>query len=248
MNTHLPQNPAQLLIGSPEAIAQKAIDRLQQALCATECGSCNTCAQIARKQHHATIWITPENQYTLEHLSPITQTMSFSLDANEQCFFILEHADFLTPVCANALLKPLEEPPPGYNFILLAQWQDRILPTIRSRCVVTQYTSTKTLEHNPLLKHFIAGCTTSAQQFLQDLEKAKPNERLSIEWIDALLAFWIESYKTACIQKNTNAQSKSMRIITALQTAYKRPIMPGSAKLFWKHLFLRIRTAPNGTP
>ena len=40
----------------------------------------------------------------------------------------------MTVDAANALLKTLEEPPPGVLFLLLADDQEALLPTIRSRC------------------------------------------------------------------------------------------------------------------
>lgn len=43
-------------------------------------------------------------------------------------------ADALNPAAANALLKTLEEPPPGVHFLLGAHRLDALLPTIRSRC------------------------------------------------------------------------------------------------------------------
>jgi len=43
-------------------------------------------------------------------------------------------ADALNPAAANALLKTLEEPPPGVQFLLAAHRLDALLPTIRSRC------------------------------------------------------------------------------------------------------------------
>ncbi len=43
-------------------------------------------------------------------------------------------ADALNPAAANALLKTLEEPPPGVHFLLGAHRLDAVLPTIRSRC------------------------------------------------------------------------------------------------------------------
>lgn len=43
-------------------------------------------------------------------------------------------ADALNPAAANALLKTLEEPPPGVQFFLGAHRLDALLPTIRSRC------------------------------------------------------------------------------------------------------------------
>jgi DNA polymerase-3 subunit delta' len=49
--------------------------------------------------------------------------------------FTLPGADRLTPEAANALLKSLEEPPPGVTWILTASSPAAVLPTIGSRCV-----------------------------------------------------------------------------------------------------------------
>ena len=47
---------------------------------------------------------------------------------------VIDDADFLAEEGANALLKTLEEPPPGCVLILVAASAERLLPTIRSRC------------------------------------------------------------------------------------------------------------------
>jgi DNA polymerase-3 subunit delta' len=43
-------------------------------------------------------------------------------------------AERMNAVAANALLKTLEEPPPGQRFVLASEAADRLLPTVRSRC------------------------------------------------------------------------------------------------------------------
>ena len=43
-------------------------------------------------------------------------------------------AERMNVVTANALLKTLEEPPPGQRFVLASEAADRLLPTVRSRC------------------------------------------------------------------------------------------------------------------
>jgi DNA polymerase III subunit delta' len=48
--------------------------------------------------------------------------------------FILDEAELLDEVGQNALLKTLEEPPAGTMIILVTTREDRLLPTIRSRC------------------------------------------------------------------------------------------------------------------
>jgi DNA polymerase-3 subunit delta' len=47
---------------------------------------------------------------------------------------IIDAADELNTGAANALLKLLEEPPPGVTFLVIAHQPHRLLPTIRSRC------------------------------------------------------------------------------------------------------------------
>jgi len=47
---------------------------------------------------------------------------------------IVDKADELNLNAANALLKSLEEPPPGTVFLLVSATPGRLLPTIRSRC------------------------------------------------------------------------------------------------------------------
>lgn len=55
---------------------------------------------------------------------------------------VIDSADDLERGAANALLKSLEEPPPGMLFLLVSHAPGRLLPTIRSRC--------RTLRFDPL--------------------------------------------------------------------------------------------------
>ena len=48
---------------------------------------------------------------------------------------LVHPAEDMNPYAANALLKGLEEPPPGAVFVLVSHRPARLLPTIRSRCV-----------------------------------------------------------------------------------------------------------------
>ena len=48
---------------------------------------------------------------------------------------LVHPAEEMVPSAANALLKGLEEPPPGAVFILVSHRPSQLLPTIRSRCV-----------------------------------------------------------------------------------------------------------------
>ncbi|MCX5662452.1 MAG: AAA family ATPase [Planctomycetota bacterium] len=47
---------------------------------------------------------------------------------------VIDEAELIAPVGQNKLLKTLEEPPAGMYLILVTSSEDRLLPTIRSRC------------------------------------------------------------------------------------------------------------------
>ena len=47
---------------------------------------------------------------------------------------IIERADRMNEDAQSALLKTLEEPPPGVTIVLCADEEERLLPTVRSRC------------------------------------------------------------------------------------------------------------------
>jgi DNA polymerase-3 subunit delta' len=48
--------------------------------------------------------------------------------------FIIDEAHLIDPIGQNSLLKTLEEPPAGTFLILVTARQERLLPTVRSRC------------------------------------------------------------------------------------------------------------------
>lgn len=57
----------------------------------------------------------------------------------EKKVFIINHADELNAESQNALLKVLEEPPEYCVFILIAENDNKLLPTIRSRAVTKRF-------------------------------------------------------------------------------------------------------------
>ena len=53
--------------------------------------------------------------------------------------FIVQESELLSIDAQNALLKTLEEPPPGVRIILICRWPDRMLPTTLSRCWIVRF-------------------------------------------------------------------------------------------------------------
>jgi len=67
---------------------------------------------------------------------PASRTASGTAESKGRAtkIFIVDEAERLAETSQNTLLKTLEEPPPGTVIILITANEDRLYPTIRSRC------------------------------------------------------------------------------------------------------------------
>lgn len=235
--------PATLWIGNYEVMMEYVLLFLQQQLCPNRgCGICKLCRNITQQQHHACTWIRPSNLYTLDDLATIHTTIAYALAPHEHHFFVITKADYLTTQCANSLLKSLEEPPTGYHFILLAQKEEALVPTVRSRCVIHTFkTEAATYNQSTLWKVFTQSTMLSPQGFLKDLEKTKIHEQETLELIEHLQSFWLEQAKTYLLNNNETEYQQAQHLVTIFNQALRMPPMPGSSNLFWKNLFLQIQ-------
>lgn len=229
--------PAQLYIGRHNQTVETIEKLLQQMLCKNNgCHTCTTCMQIREKQHHALMWLHPEKNYTIDQFEDLFSTLSFQLQPDEHFFFIIQKADYLPPACANKLLKPMEEPPRGYHFILLAERAEQILPTITSRCIIhTLETAATTTNSHPLFECFTSKKTTNSE-IAKIIDSANINERESIELLDQIIRYWLTTF-----QKNIENNPHLFTLIAKLQQAQLRPPMPGSCTIFWRNLYLQTK-------
>lgn len=236
------RHPAQLWLGPPTFLAQQVTVFVQKIFCAKGgCVECITCNQIKKKQYHAIKWYYPDKQYTIEYIQDILSTVSFKLKKDQYFFFVIQKADFLTPVCANRLLKVIEEPPTGYHFLFLAERKEQLLPTIRSRCIIkTFYTDDIMQYHSDLYSCFKTTSLVSPSIFLKIVDQSNINERETIELFDALLVHWGIQYKKAIQKKEQKEIGKSIQVLALLIDIAKKLPMPGSSKLFWRNLFLEF--------
>ncbi len=71
---------------------------------------------------------------TVEEVRALKKFFALSAADGGARVAIIDSIDEMNPSAANALLKVLEEPPPGVTFLLISHQPARLLPTIRSRC------------------------------------------------------------------------------------------------------------------
>jgi DNA polymerase-3 subunit delta' len=198
------------------AFAQALLCEQASDLDLDACGVCSSCQQVAARQHPDLLLIElPPGKS--EH--PVS---SFIGDKDERrraglCYEIALHpllgrrkvalideAEALNEEGANALLKTLEEPPPGAILILVVSGQERLLPTIRSRCQLLTFQPlpanvlTELLRRNPesqapgdldSIATLAEGSLETARQLLEpDLRRQRQSlyEQLSQPRFDSL--------------------------------------------------------------
>ncbi|MGR5324420.1 DNA polymerase III subunit delta' [Vibrio sp. DNB22_17_1] len=101
------------------------------------CGFCHSC-QLSQANNHPDLhWIKPEKEgksITVDQIRACNRLAHESSQLNGYRVFIIEPADAMNESASNALLKTLEEPGQKCLFLLVTHNQERLLPTIQSRC------------------------------------------------------------------------------------------------------------------
>ena len=153
------------------------------------CGTCPSCQQVELEEHGQMQVLRPEG--TAIKISQIRDLLPrLLLSGGQSRFFVLiDGAELMNQEAANSLLKMLEEPPAGVYFILLAQRQEQLLPTVRSRCclVPLQKLAAPLLENllqsrgfapeeAALAASVAAGSLGEALRFLEEGRQALRNE------------------------------------------------------------------------
>mgnify|MGYP003761989121 CR=1 FL=1 len=113
----------------------------QQLLCedGTGCGRCRSCRLHYRFSHPDCTVFEADPDSSLIPVARVRSEISGDIltlpTVGERRVFIID-ADALNEAGQNALLKTLEEPPVWAVIILIVTVPERLLPTIRSRCVL----------------------------------------------------------------------------------------------------------------
>ncbi len=109
------------------------------------CGQCGQCQRITDGLHADLRVVDLEftrrvegresvTAITINAIRELERTVNLNPFEGSRTVIIIDGAAMMGPEAANALLKTLEEPPPGVLFLLLAEDEDALLSTIRSRC------------------------------------------------------------------------------------------------------------------
>ena len=138
---------AYLLVGPPQvgkgALAMKMAQALNCLQDSPPCGGCASCRRVERGIHADVQVIAPSadertgrmrSEIGIDQVRDMEHAAALGAYEGKYRVFIIDGVEKMSLEASNALLKTLEEPPPGVIFLLLSSREDELLSTIRSRC------------------------------------------------------------------------------------------------------------------
>ncbi len=215
--------PVRLFIGAGEAVREQMVVSTGQTLAT----------------HPSLRWILPSSgAYRRDDLEPFFEEVYRSRTASAPVFYLLPHADLLNESCANSMLKVLEEPPHATYFMLGAPCVDFVLPTIVSRSVLVMVGGTATPLASVLVAHFMRKTPQTYAQFMKLIEEEGVDERKTRVLLDILTQQLQDACRRAIADGDGVSLKKTEQAMRVISYAYDRLPMPGSAKTFWRTMYL----------
>ncbi|HEY1785483.1 MAG TPA: AAA family ATPase [Pirellulales bacterium] len=132
-------------------LAQALLCRTRPAEQLDPCGECDSCLQVAAQTHPDLLLIAKPADKSFIPLSlligddqhrmreGLCHDIALRAFSGGRKVAVIDDADELNEEGANALLKTLEEPPPGSVLFLVGTTADKQLPTIRSRSQIIRF-------------------------------------------------------------------------------------------------------------
>lgn len=152
------------------------------------CGICESCRLMDIENNsfaHPDFYLLTAEEagkdIKIEQVKEMAKQAAFAPVLSEHKVCIIDDAGQMTAEAANSLLKLLEEPPPGWLFILITQQAERLLPTVLSRVVRLRFDAPDSSAVQQILK---AKGITQNTQVLAALASGSPGRALSYNQAD----------------------------------------------------------------
>lgn len=215
--------PVRLFIGANQAVREQMVVSAGQTLAT----------------HSSLRWILPSSgAYRRDDLEPFFEEVYRSRTESAPVFYLLPQADLLNESCANSMLKVLEEPPHATYFMLGAPCVDFVLPTIVSRSVLVMVGGATMPLASVLVAHFMRKMPQTCAQFMKLIEEEGVDERKTRVLLDVLSQQLQDTYRRALVDGDGVGLKKIEQAMRVISYAYDRLPMPGSAKTFWRTMYL----------
>lgn len=170
--------PHGLLLTGPDGVGLRefALAFARARLCVQSanggmaCGVCGECLLTGAGNHPDLRHVQPEEpgkQIRVEEVRTLLEFMHLTSKSGHTKIAIIEPAEAMNRNAANALLKTLEEPPPGAILLLCCHEPGRLAVTIRSRCQQLDFHGDRSSRTRDWLAARLGVAGTEAEDLLQ---------------------------------------------------------------------------------
>ncbi|MBF0543627.1 MAG: hypothetical protein HQM08_04300 [Candidatus Riflebacteria bacterium] len=131
------------------------------------CGTCESCRAVLFDSHPDLTFLYPiGSEIRVGQIREMQKSAALKPMLGDWRFFVICKADSLNEFSGNSLLKILEESPPHLIFILVAENERKVLPTILSRAELLAFRDPSYREIREFLCHRCSKDYSTASRFL----------------------------------------------------------------------------------
>ncbi|MFQ5694295.1 MAG: DNA polymerase III subunit gamma/tau, partial [Nitrospinota bacterium] len=105
-----------------------------EALPDEPCNECSSCREIVEDRHPDVLEIDGASNTGVDNVRDLREQVRYAPARGRCKVYVIDEVHMLSKGAFNALLKTLEEPPPGVLFVFATTEPERIPATIASRC------------------------------------------------------------------------------------------------------------------
>lgn len=123
------------------------------------CDRCLACRKTIHSNHPDVHWVRPESKsrvVTVDQMRELIRQIQLKPAEGEYKVAVVVASDRLKAEAANAFLKTLEEPPPKSVLILVTTEPQRVLETLRSRCLRLSFHAAGPIRTEPAQLEWLA--------------------------------------------------------------------------------------------
>lgn len=155
------------------------------------CGVCSNCTEIAKSANLDVFEIDGASNTSVDDIRQLKDSVQYPPVKSKHKIYIIDEVHMLSNSAFNALLKTLEEPPPGVYFIFATTEAHKIPETILSRCQRFDFREISTEQIVLHLKDILAreGIEISQSGLAMVAQGGQGSLRDALSLLDQVIAF-----------------------------------------------------------